>query len=531
MIGVIANANAGKSTLVNAILGQKVLPQNFKCCTSVVTNVSLVDLDEPLMMYQGNETTGSQDILKKLKSMNEEVRREENVAVKDVSIFCKPSPKDANENANEINRTGMLKLVDMPGVDETDNEVVKASLEQLLSMCHGLWILTKYDAIQSDGLTRLIQQVQRNAPHLISGGAITFIISQVDQIRYDSDTEDEDERELNAIAGLKSALRTFLYNRFPDNEQWVDEVNILATSVDKRLTGGHDFHHLFDVLANTSQKRSDLIRARKTQLSASIGSHFKSLVQQAPAWPVAAQKAIEKQSAQIGFWIGFTAVSAVVTIPIGGAALWAGCAIRGVLAGAGAAIASLGGYLGASADGASTLGGQRVVGGGAVDAQGAQAALEKLKQENTEIVASHVQAGKKYKDVLMDCSGNKVLYVGEFRYKRPHGKGRLFWPSTQYEAFIGDFESGEPKKGNFLNEHGFFVGHMERAFGGWAPHGFQADDPTDPGLCSVCLDRPSMQVEQKFFQPCGHGQVCTVCAASLNECPLCREPVESIGRF
>merc|ERR1712194_641589 len=43
----------------------------------------------------------------------------------------------------------------------------------------------------------------------------------------------------------------------------------------------------------------------------------------------------------------------------------------------------------------------------------------------------------------------------------PHGEGRLFWEHTSFEGFIGVFEDGKIKEGNFFNQKGFFVGRME----------------------------------------------------------------------
>lgn len=548
MIGVVANANAGKSTLINAILGEKVLPQNYKCCTSVITNVTLIDIDEPLMLDHGKEVKGGKNILKAIRALNTEIRETDDAAVKDISLYCKPAPKPETPAATVLKLDGMLKLVDMPGIDETDNQVVKDSMNQLLSMCHGLLIMIKYDGIKSDSFASLITQVEAQAPHLFkTKGAITFVISQADCLRNDTDSSD-DEWSVDVISDLKSELCEFVAKRLPQIQtmtmmedipipmsgpkypNFVRDVHIVATSVDQKLCGGHDFGQLLEILSNLHSLRSELILQRKVSLCDAISDEFQNVLSDTRgSWPEAAQDAITGRNAEVDFWQKIMILSTIVTIPLGGAALWAGCAVRGAAAAAALGMGLISSELAGNAGGA-TLGGQCVVGAGQVDAVGATKAAQRLRDENLFVVAREAEHGSTYKDVKM--AGGKVLYIGEFRYKQPHGLGRLFWPSTQYEAFIGDFECGQPTQGIFLNELGFFVGHVKKVLGQWTVSGYQADDPSEStGVCNICFERPSMQTEQRIFSPCGHGHACTQCAKDLSECPTCRSVITDVVRF
>lgn len=46
----------------------------------------------------------------------------------------------------------------------------------------------------------------------------------------------------------------------------------------------------------------------------------------------------------------------------------------------------------------------------------------------------------------------------------------------------------------------------------------------DERLCKICADKELGVV----FIPCGHLVTCTTCAASLNNCPVCRSTITSL---
>jgi len=107
----------------------------------------------------------------------------------------------------------------------------------------------------------------------------------------------------------------------------------------------------------------------------------------------------------------------------------------------------------ASGDIRATLGGSPVVGGSVLGALGAEEANKRVKFD---VSAKEIRDGTTYEDTLIRDDGSP-LYVGDFRGSRPEGRGRLFWPSTNYEAFIGEFVGGFPRDGTFFDERGFFV--------------------------------------------------------------------------
>lgn len=537
MLGVIANANAGKSTAINCVLGQRILPTKYKCCTSVITNVSLVDLDKPLMMHECEEVRDRREIKRVLAKMNEAVREDDKAKVVDISLYVRPEPKkiDPVYLAN-LKCDGLLKLVDMPGFDEKDNSVVKACLKMLVQMCHGLWILCKYDAIKSDGFAELIRRTFDEAPHLLRmEGAMTFVITQVDLVLgvdadSDSDSGDEDREEAKmkvALDDLESELRQFLLKRLPEHSDLLSKVKILKISVNKENEGCNDFKELIGVLGGFHQIRAKLRNERKLHFCTDIAHRFEaSLNQLRSDYPVSAKAAIDDYHQKRGVCLFVAVVGTLVTLPFGAAAITVGCVVRGAIAVGGAVMMAGGIIIGNNQDGpGARLGGERLI--MSARAQGVTAALDKLK--DMPIDASKILDNKTYKDYLM--SEGKVLYVGELVGKLPHGEGRLFWKDSQYESFMGTFVDGRLQKGDFLIDQGTFLGSMERSGGEWKLSARQLDDPEGLGICAMCMEQPSLSVTGQALKPCGHSDICADCSTKVTRCPTCRRVMEGTIAF
>ncbi|CAE7800433.1 unnamed protein product [Symbiodinium sp. CCMP2592] len=138
------------------------------------------------------------------------------------------------------------------------------------------------------------------------------------------------------------------------------------------------------------------------------------------------------------------AASFIVTIPLGGWGLALGCAVRCAAAGTalGLGVAASAVHVQSEKEGQAmqegespTLGGVQCLGGGALGALGAEEANRRVVFDKT---AASLLEGKVYEDTLVDPAGG-AIYIGEFVGEVPHGRGRLFWSSTNYEAFIGRF--------------------------------------------------------------------------------------------
>eukprot|EP00439_Symbiodinium_sp_Y106_P056738 s1135_g7.t7 len=499
MIGIIGDSNTGKSTLLNALLGQKLLPTSYKSCTSAITNVQLLKSEQPKLSYQWNGAEevveGRREILARIKSLNEQVRERESKHILDLCVAC--SPIDSLVSAGICD--GSLRLVDMPGQDETDNPVVKDCFQQLLSMCHGLIILVKYNSVKSDSLAVLLDRISDLAPHLYSTpGALTFVISQCDALRADGDSDDEVDTPKDAFKDLKKELLQYLANRdclmlYPG---FLSDVRVLCVSVDQKMVGGHEFGLLVEAIGDLHGIIAELKRARQVKLCQEITDTCVDRLQAVRGeYPSRAQEVISaaKQNELVNqASMAVAAASFIVTIPLGGWGLALGCAVRCAAAGTalGLGVAASAVHVQSEKEGQAmqegespTLGGVQCLGGGALGALGAEEANRRVVFDKT---AASLLEGKVYEDTLVDPAGG-AIYIGEFVGEVPHGRGRLFWSSTNYEAFIGRFKNGMPREGSFLNEKGFCVARCKVSADGIV----SVSETTDEELTEAEEETPS----------------------------------------
>jgi len=609
MIGVLGNSNAGKSTLINAIIGEKLLPTASKCCTSVITNVSYVKIGESILTKSDGSTyRGKKSIRDEIKRLNSQARNSDEPPV-DVSLSCDPK----KHVGDRIPRDGRVKLVDLPGANEKDNAVVKACIKQALSMCTAVFLIAAPKELQSEGLATLIENIEEFAPHLLTmDGAVTFVISQIDTARCDESDSGSDGESVHQIEGHKRVFREFLRKRLPEHEAWVEKAVILATSVNENGIGGNDFDKIIGIIEEVHKKLPELYAARKKVLATRIHAQFEEHFVYND-YPVHAKCAIGAEEQNQTRWIRVAVLSSIVTVPLGGMAFMATSSVKGAMAGA-ALLASILSF--DSSQRAVTLGGEVLIGLPHLKAEGVAVAIQRMhdKMKMQSIDTCHIKKGYVYCDILerkvemtrymkkcdldVDSSNStyrltavevekagycsleerslpfyltkcgsdigptedtmssndawrggydegdgwirfniplrRAIYVGEFKGKKPNGSGRLFWPRTGMEAYIGTFENGLPVSGVFINEAGFYVGQLEQQVSGWEIRGFQADLPEgEDAVCNVCMDKPAMFVENYIMHPCGHGHTCRECEKNLTpkECPTCRTPIESLMPF
>jgi len=143
---------------------------------------------------------------------------------------------------------------------------------------------------------------------------------------------------------------------------------------------------------------------------------------------------------------------------------------------------------------------------------------------------AQIMDGIIYKDTLRNDDG-AIHYVGEFMHQQPHGEGRCFWGDQQREALIGRFANGAFAAGHVIDELGVVVGHFRVdehgsvVVDGWQPERMFTDE------CAICMDNAPMQSTNHAFASCYHGNICTACASSLYQCPVCRRDITRIVRI
>lgn len=407
MIGIIGDSNTGKSTLLNALLGQHLLPTSYKSCTSAITSVRLVDSGDPELAFHWKDAvemvTGRKEVIGRIKTLNEEIRESGSRNVVDLRISCRPQSRLHDLGICD----GSLRLVDMPGQDETDNPVVKECFDQLLSMCHGLICLVKHSAVRSDSLAVLMDRIAVQAPHLFTTpGALTFVISQVDLVRQD-DSEDELPAKVakgdRILLDLKRELLQYLANRdclmlFPG---FLSDVKVFCVSVDQQMNGGHEYAQLLDSVGDLHSIIQELKMSRKLKLCKEIYEIFMDRLETiGKEYPARATEVIEAErheKAVRNASMAVAAASFLVTIPLGGWGIWAGCAVRCAAAGTALGVGVMASTVtpatneGEMQGDQDTLGGHSCLGAGRFGAIGAQEANKRVIFNRT---AATIREGK-----------------------------------------------------------------------------------------------------------------------------------------
>lgn len=252
-------------------------------------------------------------------------------------------------------------------------------------------------------------------------------------------------------------------------------------------------------------------------------------------------------AASVALWgTGTSTVVASSAAVAAASSVAGGAAVGGAAAGAGTA-ASLA-LFGALAAGGAAAGGvaqhfAAAQAAQAVPCLGARVATALLPTLEVQQVLDSEADGPAYQDVIFwpepqegaadGAPPWRILYVGDFRGRLPHGRGRLFWEATQMEALIGEFEDGRIKSGVFLSERQIVLGNMRvTECGGLKVSGFQPETLYRPeDLCAICFEMPTLLAEGVVMAPCFHGMVCRGCMELSVSCPICQTPVECLKRI
>lgn len=467
-IGVVGGTNVGKSTLVNAIIGQRLLPSASKSSTSVLTIVVPMKSAEAIPVLQAGDDVmeGSEEVRRQIKVLNEHVRSSQDASVHAISLRC------GVRTSLQPLLEGGVRILDLPGCDEIDNAAVSQCLQVTLSICHAMIVLVKYDAITSEATADMFARIVKGAEHLfavdssVDGNAkhgasspcpVTLVISQADLVSQNG--MDDSDEEVGSVEDLTRTLRASLCKMSCFQgalESFPSRVPIIATSISLPVIigncpGGHDFASLEKWVLACHGSIATLQLRRKVCITKLIFATFQELLDEASTtFPQRANLLFEAE--EEGCKWKDRKKLAVYTL-IGAAATAGFCAGGGLLWCAGAAYATAAASMaaGATATAVGAGGAAALYGSGAfivlwgttvATSVGVVNAMEADRQVVFNADADSIRRGTRYQDTLTTLDGCGALYIGEFVEKVPDGDGRLFWAGTGQPAFVGDFKDG-----------------------------------------------------------------------------------------
>jgi len=180
-VSVVATMSAGKSTLINALLGQKLMPAKHEACTAIVTKIKDNDKDQfSAKVYDKNDK-----LIQTNNPLTDEIMKNlnENTNVKEIH---------AEGNIPFITSDEMsLVLVDTPGPNNARNLAHKEATFRMLSESAKTLVLYVLNATQlgvnddSELLSNIAETMNKGGKQ--SRDRFIFVVNKLDDFRDDED--------------------------------------------------------------------------------------------------------------------------------------------------------------------------------------------------------------------------------------------------------------------------------------------------------------------------------------------------------
>jgi len=213
---VVATMSSGKSTLINALLGQQVLPSKNKACTAKMYSILDDDKDTETRIYitddSGNTTVKRANLAEVLERANEDE------TVTDILI--------RGHVKGVLNTDKALLIVDTPGPNNSRDESHEKIMNDVLKKINGgllLYVLnaTQFGINDDKYLLDTIREYIKNNDKM----SLVFAVNKVDQL---------DEERGESVGRLILTAKEYLEKNGINNPQIIP-VSAMAASLFKKV--------------------------------------------------------------------------------------------------------------------------------------------------------------------------------------------------------------------------------------------------------------------------------------------------------
>ena len=265
-VNIIATMSAGKSTLINSLLGKKILPTHAGACTAIVTKI------------EDNKNDIFRAIV--LDKNNEEIVRYSNINYEDMKYLNnsnKVSEVDIKGNISFINCENItLVLIDTPGpdsdIDERYDEITHKALDNssesiVLFVMNGGKL---NDISQKDLLQDIAKSMSVGGKQ--SKERFIFVVNKIDEYKVD-----DDDIEKDALEGTRKFLKQI----------GIENPNIFLVSAEIAL----GIRRLKNAAGDEKQELLNEYRYKINKLNSNVQFHLEKYAK----LPASSQQIIDKE--------------------------------------------------------------------------------------------------------------------------------------------------------------------------------------------------------------------------------------------
>ena len=265
-VNIIATMSAGKSTLINSLLGKKILPTHAGACTAIVTKI------------EDNKNDIFRAIV--LDKNNEEIVRYSNINYEDMKYLNnsnKVSEVDIKGNISFINCENItLVLIDTPGpdsdIDERYDEITHKALDNssesiVLFVMNGGKL---NDISQKDLLQDIAKSMSVGGKQ--SKERFIFVVNKIDEYKVD-----DDDIEKDVFEGTRRFLKQI----------GIENPNIFLVSAEIAL----GIKRLKNATSDEKQELLDEYKYKMNKLNSNVQFHLEKYAK----LPASSQQIIDKE--------------------------------------------------------------------------------------------------------------------------------------------------------------------------------------------------------------------------------------------
>lgn len=253
VISILGSMKSGKSTFVNALIGNDLMPSENEACTLTTTEIVHKKCDDIEIIKEyvsGNKERIQGDNLSK--AFHEEVKLSRKS--KDKGKF-KYKVNHTIKTVSELNSKIEFSIVDTPGYNEmnglgVDRKIIEEIFDDQLKKTNYIIYVFDYKYYKAQENVDILERIKKVRPDIIKNNNISFVINKIDLISYKDGNINEvinDVKKMINSLGIndynifnlsaKKALISRLIENNKNLDMYKEEIEELRPIIQKEIDG------------------------------------------------------------------------------------------------------------------------------------------------------------------------------------------------------------------------------------------------------------------------------------------------------